>query len=529
MSFKNLFTIGSTATIGTMLLMCATSCAPQQAPRLVIVHTNDTHSQIDPAPDNDKYNPGQGGLEQRAAIIATMRDSFPNLLYFDAGDMVQGSPYFNLYKGQVEMEAMNRQGLVASTFGNHEFDNGIDFLANMMQWTDFPILSCNYDFTDTKLRDEVKKFIIREQDGMKIGITAVTVDPTDLIFMQNVKGVKYNDPSESANLIADSLRGMGCDLVILLSHVGYYKNDTTMGDRYIATHSKNIDLIIGGHTHTNIETGYVAYNVDSVPVTITQTGAKTNPIGAIDIRMKASTRHDGTKWMVDTIRCWKLHPEDIDYSAHAQVITDYITPFRDSLNAQMQEVLGSAPETMVKDHPQGLLGNLTADALRTIGEERLRSMALGDHVSMAVMNNGGLRTTLNAGDVTLGDLFKIYPFENKLTLIKLKGSDLESLLQSLAGRGMEAVSGCNVTLTTDANHKTTASKILVDGKPIQADKDYWISTIDYLAEGNSGMSALTRGEQHPTELLLRDLMIDYVRRQTAAGKPVQSQLDDRVK
>jgi 5'-nucleotidase len=285
MSFKNLFTIGSTATIGTMLLMCATSCAPQQAPRLVIVHTNDTHSQIDPAPDNDKYNPGQGGLEQRAAIIATMRDSFPNLLYFDAGDMVQGSPYFNLYKGQVEMEAMNRQGLVASTFGNHEFDNGIDFLANMMQWADFPILSCNYDFTNTKLRDEVKKFIIREQDGMKIGITAVTVDPTDLIFMQNVKGVVYNDPSESANLIADSLRGMGCDLVILLSHVGYYKNDTTMGDRYIATHSKNIDLIIGGHTHTNIETGYVAYNVDSVPVTITQTGAKTNPIGAIDIRM----------------------------------------------------------------------------------------------------------------------------------------------------------------------------------------------------------------------------------------------------
>ncbi len=526
-----LFTAGSVLAIGSTLLMCATSCAPQQAPRLVIVHTNDTHSQIDPAPDNDKYNPGQGGLEQRAAIIATMRDSFPNLLYLDAGDMVQGSPYFNIYKGQVEMEAMNEQGLVASTFGNHEFDNGVDFLSNMMQWAQFPILSCNYDFDGTILEGRVPKYIIREQDGMKIGITGVTVDPTDLIFMQNVQGVVYNDPSERANWMADSLRRLGCDLVILLSHVGYYPNDTVMGDRYIATHSKDIDLIVGGHTHTNIETGYVALNVDGKPVTITQTGSKTNPIGAIDIRMKASTRGDGTKWEVDTIACRKLRPESFDYSAHREQITEFIRPYREQLTAQMAEELGYAPETMEKKHPQGLLGNFTADALKLIGDERLHAEQWADaseHVSLAVMNNGGLRASLNEGAVTLGDIFKIYPFENKLTLIQLKGADLEALLQSLAGRGLEALSGCNITLTTDENHKTTASKILVAGRPIDVNKDYWIATIDYLAEGNSGMHALTRGQQHPTDLRLRDLMIDYVRRLTAEGKQVASQLDDRV-
>ncbi len=532
MNRKNLFTASCTAALGTMLLMCTPSCAPQQAPRLVIIHTNDTHSQIDPAPENDKHNPGQGGLEQRAAIIATMRDAYPNLLYLDAGDMVQGSPYFNIYNGQVEMEAMNQQGLVASTFGNHEFDNGLDFLSNMMKWAEFPILSCNYDFDGTILEGRVPRYIIREQDGLKIGITGATVDPKDLIFLQNVQGVTYNDPSERVNWIADSLRNMGCDLVILLSHVGFFPSDTVMGDLYIAEHSTNVDLIIGGHTHTNIENGFVAHNAEGRPVYITQTGAKTSPIGAVDVRMKAAEKGAKTKWTVDTIICQKIHPEALDYSAHATVITDFITPYRDSLTAQMQEKVGVAPETLERGHPQGLLGNFTADALLATGDRYLQEQQWGkpgEHVSLAVMNNGGLRATINAGDVTLGDLYKVYPFENKLTLIKLSGAELEAQLQSLAGRGLEALAGCNIKLQTDADtHKTTATSILVGGKKIDPKKDYWIATIDYLAEGNSGMYALPHGEQHPTDYRLRDLMIDHVRSLTAEGKQVASQLDDRA-
>ncbi len=514
------------ATLGTVLLCAA--CATQP-PHLVIVHTNDTHSQIDPAALNDRYNPGEGGVEQRAAIIATMRDSFPGLLYFDAGDMVQGSPYFNIFSGRVEMEAMNKQGLVASTFGNHEFDNGVDFLKNMMQWAEFPILSCNYNFDESALSGQVKRYIIKEQDGVKIGITGATVDPHDLIFMQNVKGVVYNDPSESVNVMADSLRNyFKCDLVILLSHVGFYGTDTVMGDQYIAAHSKNIDLIIGGHTHTNIETGFVALNAEGNPVAITQTGAKANPIGAIDIQMKKSTRGDGTKWMVDTITCRKLHPQSFDYSAHETELTEFVTPYRDQLKQQMQECVGFAPETLEKGHPQSLLGNFTADALREVGESVLRERGLGDHVSVAVMNNGGLRASINEGEVTLGDIYKVYPFENALTLIALRGDYLEQLLQSLAGRGLEALSGCTVTLHTDENHKTVATKILVDGKPIDPAKTYWISTIDYLAEGNSGMGALLNGEKHDIGLRLRDLMIDYVRRLSAEGAPVSAKLDGRV-
>lgn len=525
---KPKFTLNVLALAG-LTLAIATSCATEQAPRLVIVHTNDTHSQVDPAPMTDRYVPGQGGLEQRAAIIATMRDSFPDLLYLDGGDMVQGSPYFNIYKGRMEMEAMNRQGLVASTFGNHEFDNGLDFLQNMMQYAEFPILSCNYDFTETDLRDMVQPYRIVEQDGMKIGITGVTCDPTDLIFMKNVAGVHYNDPIASANKMADSLRSLGCDLVILLSHVGYFDNDTVLGDRLIAQQSKEIDLIIGGHTHTNIENGCVVNNLDGKPVTITQTGGKVNPIGAIDIRMKRNPQHDNQRhWVVDTIRCWKLHPDSIDYSAHSNELTDFVTPYRDSLLEQMNQVVGTAPVGMTKGHPQGLLGNFTADALRSMGERQLKALGLGDHVSLAVMNNGGLRANLEEGDVTLGDLFKIYPFENSLDLLCLRGEYVEQLLQSLAGRGMEAVSGCQVTLVTDAQHKTTASKILVDGKPIDPAKNYWIATIDYLSEGNSGMHALTQADKHSTGILLRDLMIDYVRELTEQGKPVESAIDNRV-
>lgn len=506
-----------------VLLFSLTACRQEQAPHLLIIHTNDTHSQIDPAPDNDKYTPGAGGVIQRAAILEAMRETDPTLLYLDGGDMVQGSPYFNIYKGELEIKAMNAQRLSAATFGNHEFDNGIDFLVNMAKQAEFQYICSNYDCCGTALEPYVKESMILRNNGIKIGLLGITCDPKGMIFRKNYNGITYIDPAEAVNRVAAGLKSQGCDLVILLSHEGY--NDTDdWGDRRIARATRNVDLIIGGHSHTNIEHGYEALNADSLPVMITQTGGKINPMGAIDIQMQANTDPESSsRWMVKSITCYKLHPDSLDLAGRGEKMAELVAPYREQLTAKMQNKIGYAPESMDKDRPQSLLGNFTADALRHMG-----SKVLGKPVAVGIMNNGGLRATINRGDVTLGDLYKVYPFENTLDLIELKGEYLSDLIQSLAGKGLEALSGCQVTLTTDANGKTTASKILVDGKPIQPDKKYWIATIDYLADGNGGMGALLKGEQNNTGILLRDMMIEYVQELTAQGKTVSSQLDDRA-
>jgi len=506
-----------------ILLFSFTACQKEQAPRLLIIHTNDTHSQIDPAPDNDKYNPGEGGVIQRAAILEAMRDIDSTLLYLDAGDMVQGSPYFNIYKGELEIKAMNAQGLSAATFGNHEFDNGIDFLADMAKQAEFPYISSNYDCRGTALEPYVKESMILQRNGIKIGLLGITCDPKGMIFRKNYKGITYIDPIEAVNRVASGLKSQGCDLVVLLSHEGYDHTDN-WGDRRIVRATKNVDLVIGGHSHTNIEHGDVVLNADSLPVMITQTGGKINPMGAIDIQMQENTDPgSNARWKVKTITCYKLHPDSLDLIGRGKAMAELIAPYRNRLTAQMQNKVGYAPESMDKGRPQSLLGNFTADALRHMG-----SKVLGKPVSVGIMNNGGLRATINRGDVTLGDLYKIYPFENTLDLVELKGEYLADLIQSLAGKGLEALSGCQVTLTTDASGKTTAAKILVDGRPIQPDKKYWIATIDYLADGNGGMGALLKGDQTNTGILLRDMMIDYVKELTAQGKTVSARLDNRA-
>lgn len=502
-------------------LLLLSSCS-DQTPHLLIVHTNDTHSQIDAAPANDPYTPGQGGMVQRGAIMEAMRAQDPSLLYFDGGDMVQGSPYFNVYKGIMEMKAMNIMGLKASTFGNHEFDNGIDFLVEMLKVADFPIVSCNLDCSQTPLAPYVKRSIVFTHNGVKIGVTGATLNPEGLVFMKNIAGVVYTDPAVSVHEETQNLKEQGCDLIILLSHNGYADKDN-YGDRRIAAHSRYLDLIIGGHTHSNLENGEVAPNLDGRNVMITQTGGRCNPMGAINIEMMKDTiAGSKARWMVKSIECSKLHPESLQLEGYGQSMEEFVSPYRTELEATMQQKLGYAPETMDKGRPQGLLGNFTADALRYMGE-----LKGGKAVDVAIMNNGGLRSTINRGDVTLGDIYSVYPFENTLTLIDLKGEDLDKLVRSLAGRGLEALSGLEVTLGQDGD-KTVARKILVGGKKIQPNHIYRIATIDYLAEGNGGMMALTRGTIENTGILLRDMMTEYVTILTREGKLIESQLDKRV-
>ncbi len=246
--------------------LCLASCCQQQPRQLVILHSNDSHSQIEPCAN------GQGGYAARKQFIDSIRAAYDNVLLIDAGDIFQGTPYFNMFDGRLEIAGYNLMGYEATTFGNHEFDKGIDTLAARMREANFPYVCCNYDVTGTAIDGLVKPYIVLEKKGLRVGVLGLGVDPAGLILTDNFGGIKYLDPVEAANKNAATLRNREkCDFVIALSHLGYSSNPDIMSDSLIAVRSHDIDLILGGHTH-EIRGVFDISNADGKLVKVMQTG-----------------------------------------------------------------------------------------------------------------------------------------------------------------------------------------------------------------------------------------------------------------
>lgn len=243
------------------IILCLVACTPK-ADHLTILHTNDTHSQVEP-----KAN-GQGGYARRMGLIKQERQADENLLLVDAGDFCQGTPYFNFYHGRVEIDAMNRMGYDAATLGNHEFDNGLDTLAAVLETAQFPIVCANYDFAGTVMEGKTKPYVIVHKGGLKIGITGLGCDPKGLISDRNFLPAKYLDPYISAQRVADELRLKKCDIVVCLSHLGTYgKAEGDVSDVQLVKSTRGIDVVIGGHTHKLYDQLRVAnLDGDSIPV-----------------------------------------------------------------------------------------------------------------------------------------------------------------------------------------------------------------------------------------------------------------------
>ena len=247
---------------------------------IVILHTNDTHSRIESMPATDKKYPNYGGLLNRKAIIDSMRMEYPVLLV-DAGDFVQGTPYFTLFHGDVETAGLNMLGYEVGTIGNHEFDNGLVALDSILAKLNYPIVCANYDFskTNTKLSKRVKPYVIIKKNGLKIGIIGLGVDPVGMIAKDKYEGMAYTSPMEVANKYAKKLRKQ-CDVVMLLTHIGI-NNDIE-----IAENSEDIDLIIGGHSHTYLEEPKIVKNKNNRDVIVTQAGKNGEFLGRVKIDYK---------------------------------------------------------------------------------------------------------------------------------------------------------------------------------------------------------------------------------------------------
>ena len=216
---------------------------------ITILHTNDTHSQIDPLPANDAYA-GKGGVARRATLVKRIRKENPNTLLIDAGDVLQGTPYFNFYKGEVEYKAMSAIGYDVGTLGNHEFDNGVEALAAALKFANFDIVSANYDVKGSVLEQRVKPYVVKTVGGIRVGLFGLGVSPVALITPDNFKGVTYIDPVIAARDVVKKLREQErCTLIVCMSHLGYYA-DGQRGDALVVSQVDGIDFIASGHTHT---------------------------------------------------------------------------------------------------------------------------------------------------------------------------------------------------------------------------------------------------------------------------------------
>lgn len=256
------------------IILCFAACAPK-ADHLTILHTNDTHSQVEP-----KSN-GQGGYARRMGLIRQERLADKHLLLVDAGDFCQGTPYFNFYHGRVEIDAMNLMGYDAATLGNHEFDNGLDTLAAVLATAQFPIVCANYDFTGTAMEGKTKPSVIIRKGGLKIGVFGLGCDPKGLIADKNFLPAKYLDPYTSAQEAVDKLRAEKCDIVVCLSHLGTYgKAAEDVCDVQLVQNTRGIDAVIGGHTHKLYDNLRVP-NLDGDSIPVCQMGKSGAYLGKI--------------------------------------------------------------------------------------------------------------------------------------------------------------------------------------------------------------------------------------------------------
>ena len=253
--------------------------------KLTILHTNDVHSYIDPFPPTHPKNPNMGGVARRAALIETIRKENPNVLLLDAGDIFQGTPYFNYYGGELEFKLMSMMKYDLATIGNHDFDNSIEGLYNQLPNASFEFVNANYDFKNTIMDGHVKPYKIVYKDGIKVGVFGIGIELEGLVDKKNYKETVYLDPVSVSQDMARILKQEEkCDLVICLSHIGYqYKNEPDkISDVRLATLTKDIDLIIGGHTHTFLDKPTIIKNADGKDVLVNQVGCYGVNLGRID-------------------------------------------------------------------------------------------------------------------------------------------------------------------------------------------------------------------------------------------------------
>lgn len=263
-----------------LALSFAFSIFAQDTKELILLQTSDVHSRIEPINQKGDRNYDEGGFVRRATFLDRFRKEHKNVLLFDCGDISQGTPYYNMFQGEVEVKLMNEMGYDAMTIGNHEFDFGLDNMARLFKMANFPVVCANYNLDATPLKGIIKPYVILERYGLKIGVFGLGAKPEGLIQANKCEGVVYENPIEVSNEIAALLKKKGCDVIVCLSHLGIQ-----MDERLVAK-TRNIDVILGGHSHTFMKGPKTYLNMDGKEVPLMHSGKSGVRVGRLNLTLK---------------------------------------------------------------------------------------------------------------------------------------------------------------------------------------------------------------------------------------------------
>ena len=283
-----------TGAAGTLALSAPLSAfGSDELIKLTILHTNDFHSHIDPFEKDVPRNAGEGGMARRAALIKQVRAETKNVLLFDAGDIYQGTPYFNYFNGKFDFELMSMMGYDAATLGNHEFDNGLEGIKSQLKYASFPFINANYDFSETILAGMTIPYKIFKKGGVKVGVYGLGIELKGLVDEKNYGKTIYNDPLQTAlKMEKILLEEHETDLIVCLSHLGYSYKEEKMSDKVLAAQTLHTDFIIGGHTHTFLQKPDLVKNLTGKDVVVNQVGFGGLIVGRVDFYFSKEKRHE---------------------------------------------------------------------------------------------------------------------------------------------------------------------------------------------------------------------------------------------
>lgn len=490
-----------------LLVVLLAPCA--QADHVKIVAVNDTHSQIDPAPD------GKGGVLRRRAIYDKIRKENKNCVVVHAGDAVQGSNYFSLYGGRVEFPLIDSLKYDMVIFGNHEFDNGIDSLSTFYNNLKAVKLSANYDVSASRVQG-VQPYLVKAFGDKRVGFFGISVNPVGMVAEGNFKGLRYLDAMQVADATAQYLKEVQkVDYAVMISHIGYNSMDPKEpNDSLIVAHSHYIDMVIGGHSHTVIEPGSMysqVRNADGKIVTIGQNGKSGKLVGVYDLDLETGA--------VD----YKHIVVDASWDEAAQAYT----ALNEWLNGYRKEVvrLETAPVAtstrFMKNNSDAMMNWLT-DAVMNI----MPTLYTGK-IDCCIMNKGGIRIDMPQGSITEGTIRSMFPFDNRFVVLELTGQDLLDALKVMAYRDGDAVSK---QLQVKYNSKKEIVSAKLNGKDIKPAQTYAVATINFLANGGDYMVSFKNGKRvYIDNQKYGNHMLNYVKLLQSQGKRIEAKSDKRMR
>jgi 2',3'-cyclic-nucleotide 2'-phosphodiesterase (5'-nucleotidase family) len=467
---------------------------------LTILHINDFHGHLLPKPGREG-KAATGGMAYIAQMVSEERAKNPDgTLLLSAGDMFQGTPVSNLFHGKPVIEAMNRMGFDAMTLGNHEFDWGMNVLHDLRKTAAFPFLSANIVDEKGSLLPGVKPYRILQRKGLKIAVIGITTPETHYTTKPgNIKGYRVIAAEKALPPLIETVKKEGAVLIIVLSHMGLDE------DREMASLVNGIDLIVGGHSHTEVKTTVVVGST-----IIVQAGYYGQFLGvmkiAVDTNAKKIVQYPERKILQKV----KAGPGDLFDAGVAGVIKKY----DDQIRGEFNRVVGETRVDLAKRPFESNLGNLVCDAMREAAE-----------ADVAIQNNGGLRTTIPKGKITMEQVYTLLPFDNNLMTMDLTGTQIVSILEYNAKtEGMLQVSGLKVTYDLGAPEGSRVKELSIRGKSMVPARVYRVTTNDFLAAGGDRFGIFREGKNAVMGDDMREVFLGYLKKHS----PVSPRTEGRI-